>query len=108
VQPWSSSSPVAGLAWWIIERPWGGATCWVNFEAKSYERAKALQSQLRDGGLDADVSPLRDGRPPALPVVTVHADTFQSEDSLEEDVRTALAEVGGGKFDQCRTPSFGD
>jgi hypothetical protein len=102
------SLAIVAFAWWAIDRPFGDATCWVNFKATTYAQAKALESQLSSDGLDAKVDGLKAGRPPALPVVTVHSGFFQSEESLEEDVRRGMADIGGGRFDQCRTPSFGD
>jgi len=94
--------------WWLIDRPFGGATCWVNYKADTYEQAVELQSQLSQAGLDASVPGLKNGGPPSLPVVTVEGGFWKTEDSLEEEVLEGLADVGGGKFDQCRTPQLGD
>lgn len=96
------------VGWWAIDRPFGGATCWVNYTAKTYDQAVMLDSNLSDQGLVSSVTGKRDGRPPALPVVEVHAGFWQTEDSLEDDVRGGLNDIDGGKFDQCRTPSLGD
>ena len=99
---------VVGSAWWALDRPFGGATCWVNYTAKTYDQALALESNLVQDGLDARAPGLKAGRPPALPVVTVRGGFWKTEASLEEEVSAGLAEVGGGNFDQCNTPSLGD
>lgn len=99
---------VGTLVWWAFDRPFGGATCWVNFKADTFEEATLLEASLSSRGLDARLTPLKDGRPPALPVVTVRGGFWKTESSLEDEVLDGLAEVGGGRFDQCRTPSLGD
>jgi hypothetical protein len=98
---------LALLGWWAIDRPFGGARCYVNFKAKTYEQALQLRSDLTEGGTDATVSGLKDGRPPALPVVTARGGFWMTEGDLEEEVLAALEETGGGRFDQCTTPSLG-
>lgn len=96
------------ITWWAFDRPFGRATCWVNYTAETYDQARMIDSNLSEQSIDSRLTPRRDGRLPALPVVEVHAGFWQTEESLEDKVRDAMSDVGEGKFDQCRTPSLGD
>jgi len=94
--------------WWAVDRPFGGVTCWVNYTAKTYDGAVDLRENLAGRGLSASVSPLKEGHPPALPVVTVDGGFWDTAGDLQRDVTAGIEDVGAGKFDQCRAPSLGD
>lgn len=94
-------------AWWTIDRPFGGVTCWVNYTAATSAEAAELQAELERRGLDARIPPPKREPPQALPVVEVEGGFWSSEGSLEAEVLAALEEVGTGRFDQCRAASLG-